>query len=104
MSEEPKKRMLGKNSWYTVGEKITDPAELARLRAERQLNDGGVDLMVGAALGVIAEREARGKPIDVVNGVLALAEALTPEQQLEVARRLLERQPAGAPDSAGVPG
>ncbi|MGL4553163.1 MAG: hypothetical protein ACRC33_18515 [Gemmataceae bacterium] len=63
-----------------------------------------VVLLVGASLSVVADREARGKPTDLVRSILDLAESLTTEQRLEVARQLLERRPAGTAESDGVPG
>lgn len=96
MSQPSRKPGLVRRSPYAVGELVTDPAELARLDADRGPEDGGVERMVGAALEIAGDREARGKPVDLSGAALALLQTLTPEQQLEFVRGL----PAALNDAA----
>lgn len=88
MSEEARRKRLGKHSWIEVGEHITDPVELERLAAQRPPDDCGAGIIVGEAVGLITRRQSVGKPASAVPMILGLLELLTPEQQLDLARSL----------------
>ncbi len=94
MSNEPKKRRAGKNSWYTVGELITDREELAKLSARLPPDDGGPQRVLLAVVDVMMEREGCGKQTDLVRSILGLTELLTAEQRADLLRRLAEQEAA----------
>jgi len=94
MSDEPKRRRAGKNSWYTIGELITDREELAKLSARIPPDDGGPQRVLLAVVDVMMEREGCGKQTDLVRSIAGLTELLTAEQTSDLLRLLAERQVA----------
>ena len=88
MSDRVQRRGPVKNTRIEAGDHITDPVELERLAAQRPPDDGGAARVQGAALSILIERESVGKAASAVPMILALVELLTPEQQLDLARRL----------------
>jgi hypothetical protein len=87
MSQETTRRDLGNGNWISLGPMITDRAELAR-RAALHPDDGGVGRIEAVVVEVVGDREARGLPTDLLAGVLGLVGLLSPEQRLELLRRL----------------
>lgn len=87
MSENTKPRRNDKQPRVQILEIIDDPAELERLSAMRTPDDGTA-MMVSAVMMVVEDGQQAGRPRSYVNGIMGIAELLTPEQQVELATRL----------------
>ncbi len=58
------------------------------VRQDIAADDFGAACMVSEVAGILYEREKSGKPASAIPHILGLLELLTPEQQLDLARRL----------------